>query len=264
MSINRKKKTMDSLKKKGKEKLRFKIMNEAVSNRDFKYFNRLFLTCLNENPDIAEELNRIYEPIQIYYYYETKDPNIGDNLRKILNDPEANYFSRPIPALAQSRKNVGCILVFLKHMWEFTQKRADISNIENYHKNGVFEELCHLVEHNGDSSIHPQSYEILWKRYVDKNFLTYGNEIIARLDADRNHYEVYSMMLKAYPNDWVERYSKYFSVQTPEEFNERYEQSKRTIPINIVFARLLTDFLRSIDVLYVAKNTKKEKLLEKK
>ncbi len=255
---------MSILRKKGKEKLRFKIMNKAVSNLDFKYFNRLFLACVNENPDVAKKLDRIYKLIQIYYYYEAKDPDVGYNLRKTLDDPEIIYDSRPTPALAQSRKNVGCILVFVKHLKELTQRRTDVSNIENYHKDGLFEELCHLVEHNGDSSIHPQSYWALWKRYVDRNLHNFGNEIIARLDTDRNHYEVYSMMLRAYPNDWVERYSKYFSVQTPEKFNEQYEQSKKTVPLNIVFGRLVTDFLRSINVLYVAWNAKKEKLSEKK
>lgn len=62
-------------------------------------------------------------------------------------------------------------MVFLKHLKELTQKRKDIEDSEKYHKNGIFEELCHLVEQKGDSSIHPRSYETLWRFYASRNLL---------------------------------------------------------------------------------------------
>lgn len=251
---------MSILRRKGKEKLRFRIASKRVTSRDFKYLKRLFLKCLNENRDIAERLSDIYKLIQVFILYERTDPNTVNLLRSVLKDNTLSYSTKPDPAFAQSRKNIGCIMVFVKHLNEFTQRREDIKDIESYHKNGIFEELCHLVEQNGDSSIHPRSYEILWELYARRNLLQLGNEIIARLDTDRNHYEVYSMMVEAYPNDWIERYWRYFMAQTPESYAKEYEKWKANTPTEIVYARLITDTLRSVNVLYVAKKVTKEKL----
>lgn len=253
---------MSVLRKRGKEKIRFRIMNNRVTNRDFKYLKRLFLECLGENQDIAEQLNENYKLIQVYFFYDSADPNAEDSLRSALNDSNISHSREPNPAFARSRKNVGCIMVFLKHLNEFTQKRADITDIERYHKNGIFEELCHLVEQKGDSGIHPSSYGALLRLYFDRNLLHYGKEIIARLDTARNHFEVYSMMIKAYPNEWTERCWRYFMEVTPDTYKQKYEQCKPNIPINIVYARLIADTLRSMSVLYVAKKVPKEKLTD--
>ena len=238
-------------------------MNRRVSNQDFKYLKRLFLKCLNENQDISELLNQCYKLIQVYFFYAVTDPNVGNSLRSVLSDLTIEHDMKPIPAFAQSRRNIGCIILFVKHLNEFTQSRDDIKDIESYHKNGIFEELCHLVEQKGDSSIHPSSYWILWRHYASRNQLHYGNEIIARLDTDRNHHEVYSMMIKTYPNDWIERYSRYFMKETSEQYTQMYEEWKPNTPIEIVHARLITDTLRSINFLYVAKKVPKKKLLDK-
>lgn len=152
-------------------------------------------------------------------------------------------------------------MVFMKHLEDFTQKREDIKNIEKYHKNGFFEELCHLVEQKGDSSIHPNSYWDLWRFCTNRNLQQYGNEIIARLDTDRNHYEVYLMVMNAYPNDWIERCWRYFT-ETPETYKQNFEQWKLDAPIDVAYPRLITDTLRSINVLHVAERVPKEKLLD--
>jgi hypothetical protein len=191
------------------------------------------------------------------------DPKVRDSLRNLLNDQNLDNPKDPVPAFAQSRKNIGCIMVFMKHLQEFTRKRTDITDIGAYHKNWIFEELCHLVEQKGDSSIQPDSYWALWKLYKSRNLLQLGNEIIARLDTDRNHYEVYSMMIEVYPNDWVKRCWRYFMEETPEHYEHKYhQQQKSKVPDIVIYARLVTDTLRALNVLYVAKKVQREKLLD--
>ncbi|EMR73303.1 hypothetical protein MCGE09_00524 [Thaumarchaeota archaeon SCGC AB-539-E09] len=58
---------MESLRKRGKEKLRFRKMSFRVPNRDFKYFKRFFLECLSENKDITNSLTKYYRRIQIFF-----------------------------------------------------------------------------------------------------------------------------------------------------------------------------------------------------
>lgn len=251
---------MSMLRKRGKEKLRFRVMNSRVTNRDFKYLKRLFLICLNENQDIPMQLDETYKLIQVYFFYESTDPNVENTLRDTLDDSTISHSSKPTPAIAQSRKNIGCIMMFLKHLDEISKKREDIKDIEKYHKNGIFEELCHLVEQKGDSSTHSSDYWELWKRYSNKGLNQHGNEIIARIDTDRNHYEVYSMMIKAYADDWVVRYWKYFEEAF--DYDKEYEGWKKNIPINVIFARLVTDYLRLVNVLYVVENVPREKISE--
>jgi hypothetical protein len=254
---------MSILRKEGKEKLRFKVMNSRVSNQDFKRLKRLLLNCLDENPSLVRVLDENYRFIQIYFFFESRDKYAEDSLRLILNDPEITYSPNPCPAFTQSRKKIGCILVFVKHLEEFTQKRSDIEDPKTYQKNGLFEELCHLAEQKGDSSIHPESYWELWTMYGKRGLVFYGNQILERLDTDRNHYEVFSMMLKAYPNDWVERQYKYFTIRTPDQYRQQFEELKKSTPIDIGYARLVTDFLRDISVLYVAEKAKNEEISEK-
>jgi hypothetical protein len=253
---------MSILRKKGKEKLRFKIMNNRVPNPKFKSLKGLIIKSLNENPDITEKIDKYYKIIQIYFFYEVKDPHVLSSMQQILKDPKITDIPKAKPALAISRKNIGCVLIFVKHLEETTQKRTDIENVEDYQKFGLFEELCHLVEQKGDSSVFPRSNWVLWNLYLKKNLLGYGNQIIEQLDADRNHYEVFSMMLKAYPDMWVTRYCKYYS-STIEQFRQQYEQQKKDTPIEVVYARLITDFLRNLNFLHVAKKAEKEKISEK-
>lgn len=152
-------------------------MNNNVANRDFKHWKALCLRCLNENREITEKLYKNYKLIQVYFFNEATDPNVETILREILVDPSIRHSAEPIPATTYSRKNVGCIVIFLKHYKDVTQKRTDIEDFESYLKNGLFEELCHLVEQKGDSSIHPSSYGIMWMLYRNRNLLDYGNEI---------------------------------------------------------------------------------------
>lgn len=251
---------MSILRKIGKEKLRFRIMNKRVTNKEFKYLKRLFLECLKENSDVEEQLDSYYRHIQVCFFYEQTDPNVEKSLREFLKDPDVIHHSGSSPAFTQSRKGFGCIMFFLKHLRDFTEKRNDVQNVEAYQKNGVFEELCHLVEQKGDSSVHPKSYRILWNLYRRINRLELGNEIIARLDTDRNHYEVYLMMIRAYPKDWIERYGRYYMSITPGKYEQNYENWKKSVPIEIAYTRLITDTLRSINVLYVAKRFPRDTL----
>ena len=246
---------MSILRKRKKPKLRFRNMSRRVTNREFNYLKKLCLECLRENEDIEKQLDSYYQHIQIFFFYESTEQNIVESIRAFLNYSTLNVPSHPRPATTVSIKGFGCIVFFLKHLKEFTAKRNDVPDIEAYHKNGVFEELCHLVEQKGDCALHPESYWILWNCYRQANNLLIGNEIIVRLDTDRNHYEVYLMMINACPNQWVDRYWKYFMNEAPD-----YEKMKLSVPIEIVHARLLTDTLRSINVLHVAKKVKKEKL----
>jgi len=235
-------------------------MNRKVTNKEFKYLKRLFLECLRENTDIEKQLDSYYKHIQVYFFYEKTDPNVEKSVREFLKDPKYTCRLTSSPAFTTSRKGFGCIVFFLKHLRDFTKKRNDIQDVEAYHKNGIFEELCHLVEQKGDSSIHPRSYGALWTLYRIADKLKFGNEIISRLDTDRNHYEVYLMMMKAYPREWVERYWRYYMELTPEAYEQRYQRWKNDTPLDIVYGRLITDTLRMINVLYVARKVSRENL----
>jgi len=230
-------------------------MNKRVANREFKYLKRLFLECLKENSDIEKQLDSYYKRIQVYFYYEQADPNVEKAIREFLKNPNVTRPAKPRPASTTSFEGLGCIVYFLKHLEDYTKKRKDIQNIEAYHKNGVFEEICHLVEQKGDSSVNPKSYWMLLELYRRINRLESGEQIVSQLDTDRNHYDVYLMITRAYPKEWVDRYWRYFISKIPD-----YEQMKQNVPIEIVYARLITDTLRSINVLYVAKKVPKEKL----
>lgn len=206
---------MSILRKRGKEKLRFRVMDRRVTNKDFKYLKRLFLECLKENSHIEKQLDSYYKRIQVFIFYERTERDVEKSIKDFLKDQEASIHSRSIPALAISRGGLGCIPIFLKHLRDFAKNRKDIQDVRAYQKNGLFEELCHLVEQKGDSGVHPEGYWTLWNLYRRSRSLELWNEIIARLDTDRNHYEVYLMMMRAYPKDWIERYWKYYMNVTP-------------------------------------------------
>lgn len=215
---------MNISRKKGKEKLRFRIMDrKRVTTKDFKYLKRLFLECLKVNEDIEKRLDSYYKRIQVCFFYEQTDPDVEKALRQFLESSDLTRNPASSPAFARSRKGLGCIMIFLKHLMDFTKERKDVANVRTYHKNGIFEELCHLVEHRGDSGVHRESYWTLWNLYRRANLLKSGNEIISQLDTDRNHYEVYLMMLKAYPKEWIERYWRYFKEDTPATYEKKYE-----------------------------------------
>jgi len=235
-----------------------------VTTKDFKYLKGLFLECLRENTDIEKQLDSYYKRIQVYFFYEKTDQEVEKSVREFLKNPEYTCSPRPSPGLATSYKGFGCVCFFLKHLMDFTKKRIDIQDVKAYHKNGVFEEICHLVEQKGDSSVHPESHWILWNLYRNANKLELGSEIVENLDTNRNHYEVYLMIIKAYPEEWVERFWMFFMDETPAVYERTYEQWKKSnTPIDIVYGRLITDTLKVIDVLYVANKVPKEKILNK-
>lgn len=250
---------MSILRKKGKEKLKFKIMNRNVSNQDFKQFTKLALQCLNENPEIAARLDKIYNCIQVYFFFKVTDANVENSLRTLLNDPSI-ILKDPVPAITFSRKNIGCIIIFLKHYDDFIQKWVNIIDFESFAKLALFEEICHLVEQEGNSNFHSEGYWKLRDFYKSNNLLLDGNLILYNLDADRNHYNVFDLMLRAYPNNWVKRFSIYFSNQ---EYEKKYEKwKKEMLVVKVAHARLVTDYLRAVNVLYVAEHAKKENLTE--
>jgi hypothetical protein len=247
---------MSILRKRGKPKLRFRNMSELVVTKELKYVKKLILECLKENPEIEQKLDSFYHQIQVFIFDNCLEQNIVEIIEKFLEDHNTNIKVGSTPALAISRKGRGCIAIFLKNLNEFTKKRADIVNVVAYHKNGFFEELCHLVEHKGDSSVHSQSYFALWRRYYSLNWLAFGNEIIAKLDTNRNHYEVYLMMIDAYPNEWIERCWKFFATTI-------LDYSKMIgVPKKIVQARIVVDFLHTIGMRYVIEKIPEEQLSE--
>jgi len=248
---------MSVLRKKGKPKLRFRNMSNRVINIEFKYVKKLILECLKENVDIEKQLDSYYRHIQIFLFYEHSDKNVAESIRTFFDNPTMDVPSCPVPAFAVSEKGLGCIVFFLKHFKEFTEKRDDIVNVKAYHKNGIFEELCHLVEQKGDSSIHSESYWKLWNSYRSANKLSVGNEIIANLDTNRNHYEVYLMIIKTYPNQWIERCWKFFICKSPD-----YNKMK-AFPKEIVQARIVVDGLKDIGFQYVINHVPRDRLSDK-
>lgn len=255
---------MSILRKRGKAKLRFRIMNRRVPNKEFKYFKRLFLECLRENKDVEKQLDSYYKCIQVGFFYEKNDPNALKSLREFFKDPNlTRSLISSQRAFAFSKNGFGYIGFFLKYLKEYIEERKYIQNIEGYKKNAVFEELCHLVEQRGGYSVYPESWLTLLNLYERTNRLKRGEKILDELYRDRGHYEVYLMVIKAYPKEWVERCWRYFMKETPAMYAQNYEQWKQSIPIDIVYAKLITDTLRAINVLCVAKRVSKEKLSDK-
>lgn len=172
--------------------INYNRMNDKVTISEFERLTNLCKNCLKENPNVLESLNALYESISINFLYETQDKEI-------------TYITnlKPTPAISKSRNKIGSILVFIKHLEQMTAKRTDITDIQAYQKNGLFEEFCHLVDQNGDCSVHPEAYGELWNLYKSRGYdwLNAGNEIIAHLDQDRNHYTVFYMLLKAIGNN---------------------------------------------------------------
>lgn len=254
---------MQSLRKRGKEKLRFRKMSHKISNKNFKYFKRLFLECIRENEGIANSLNKYYRRIQVFFFYDRKDPNVGKAVKDILNFPAIPNLTDTKPSTAISRDNLGCICFFIHHINEYTSKRNDINDIRGYHKNGIFEELCHLVEQKGDSSILPESIDELIKLY--SKFLgkkiEVGLEIIHHLDTNRNHYEVYLMIMKAYPKTWFDRFTKFYEGESdPILYREKYEGWKKEFPKEIAIARLFSDYIKNLSFMFVLKKFPKKTL----
>jgi hypothetical protein len=205
-------------------------------------------------------LDQYYNQITVLFFYECSDKGVLDSLKISLADPSFEDKIGPIAGVTYSRKNFGCIVFFLKHYKDTIEGRTDIAEIGPYTKNGVFEEFCHLVEQEGDSSIHSNDYWQLWKRYANAGQLSFGNEIIHRLDTDRNHYTVYQMMLHAYPDDWVRRYGRYYVNTTPDRYQQLYYSSKENLPTNVLHARLVTDYLRTLNVLFVCQKASNENI----
>ena len=253
---------MQSLRKRGKEKLRLRKMSPKISNKDYKYFKSLFLECIKENEDIANSLNEIYRRIQVFFFNDRKERNVGEAVKDFLNLTIIPNYTDSKPATVTSYDNLGCILFFIQHMNEYTSKRNDIKDIREYHKNGIFEELCHLVEQKGDSSALAKSandllrlyYKLLGDLWIDK-----GYEIIKNLDQHRNHYEVYLMVMKAYPKSWFERYKRFYEGESdPIKYEENYTGWKKTFTKEIAVARLITDYIKNLAFMFVIKKFPRE------
>lgn len=265
---------MESLRKRGKEKLRFRRISHRVSSRDFKYFKRLFLDCLRENEAIVNSLIKFYRRIQIFFFYNRKESGIGESVRDFLGLSIIPNYEGTQPATTTSKNGLGCILFFIQHMKEYTEKRDDIEDIKDYHKNGVFEELCHLVEQKGDSSIVPDSADKIFQLYyksLGRRKIDVGFEIISSLDSNRNHYEVYLMMMKAYPKSWFYRFSRFYEGESdPIAYKEKYERWKVALPKEVSLGRLFSDYLKNLSFMFVIKefprdllSTEEEKKLDK-
>ena len=255
---------MSILRKRGKEKLRFRIMNKRVTNKEFKYFKRLFLECLEENSDIERKLNSYYKRIQIGFSYKKGDPITIKFLRDFFKDSSFPSAIANNNAFSTSKNGVGYVGFFIKDLQDHIKKRKKHVQNEVYYKNVAFHELCHLVEQKGSYGIHPypESWITLLNLYEGINRRELGEEILLALYRVRGHHEVYLMETSAYPREWIEIYWNYFVI-TPDAYKEKYEQWKQSIPSEIVYARLITDTLRSINVLCVAEKVPKEKLLDK-
>ena len=257
---------MNSLRRKGKEKIRFRSMNPRITSRNFQNFKRLFIECLRENYEIKRILNQNYSRIQVYFFWETSDPGVEVAVRQALNDNSYTFSTTPIPATTISRNRRGCILVFLGHLMERIKQRDDIKDIQKYYKNGFFEELCHLVEHRGDIRSFPPSYDELWELSLKSQPRKYWDairEVIFKLVADRNHYEVYLMVIKSYPQDWIDRYYLYFTNDADTtKHKENYENWKKTTNDRIALARLLAHYLGNLATLLASFHLSTEVITE--
>lgn len=239
-------------------------MNRRVTNKEFKYFKRLFLECLRENSDIEKKLDFYYKRIQVgFFQYKTK-PNAHHSLKEFFEDPNfpLSVISSP-NAFAVSKNGLGYIGFYLKDLRHYFEERKFEQSVVDYDKNVVFEELCHLVEQKGSYGAHPypDSWIALLTLYESINKKKLGEEILDRLYMDRSEYEVRHLMIKAYPRETVERFWKYFRI-TPEAYKQQYEQWKQNFSTKIVCARLVADTLRTIGLLDVGKKVLREKLSE--
>lgn len=256
---------MSILRKRGKEKLRFRIINKRrVTNKEFKYFKRLFLECLNENGDIERKLDSYYKRIQIGFSYKKGEPITLKFLRDFFKDSGLPSAIANSKAFGTSKNGIGYVGFFTRDLQDHIKKWKKHVQNEVYYKNVAFHELCHLVEQKGSYGVHPypECWITLLSLYEGINRRELGEEILLKLYKVRGHYEVYLMEIGAYPREWIEIYWNYF-VTTPDAYRKKYEQWKQSIPNEIVYARLITDTLRSINVLYVAEKVPKEKLSDK-
>lgn len=205
-------------------------------------------------------LDKYYRRIQVYFFFKQTDAGVEKAIQEALKDKSIKHTPASQPATSISKNGLGCILFFIGHLEEFTAERKDIQNIRGYHKNGVFEEICHLVEHKGDSSPNQKSFLELGELYVKalgrRKFENLAKPIWLRLFTDRNHYEVYHMMMYAYPIDWINRFYKYFRTN-PVTYEKRYMTWKENTSFKIALARYVADYLRHIVVLYVAQKIPK-------
>lgn len=214
--------------------IEYKKIDSAVPESEFSRLRNICEEILKENPEIDSILNKYYERVKVLFYYKTTPPK------------------HPIPADAESQNKIGTISIYTKHYQEMLQKTADIQDKEAYQRSGLFEEFCHLVEHKGDSRLNLKAFELL--SLYDHSLQSFGYQIICKLDTDRNHYEVFNMMLKAYPNDWVMRYSYHYP--TPEQYKQQYTFMKMIKPAQMVHMLLVTEYLKMLNISFVTEKAK--------
>lgn len=110
---------MSILRKRGKEKLRFRIMNRRVTNKEFKYLKRLFLECLRENREIEKQLDSYYRRIRIGFSYKKGDSITVKFLRDFFQDSSFPSAIANNKAFSTSKSGVGYVGFFIKDSARF-------------------------------------------------------------------------------------------------------------------------------------------------
>jgi hypothetical protein len=242
-------------------KLHFKKLNPEVNEQDLIYWQQLSLECLNENPDITTLLDKYYKAIYFYVFYSSTDPNVGDVIKQALSDSTVDYSAHPVIASTYSSNNIGCIVVFVKHYKDTISAGQYRQYVTAYTKNGIFEEFCHLVQQKGNMNNLPISFIEMWQLYVLSNKPEHVSTIMHELYGTREHYAVFSMMMHAYPDDWVRRYSNYYNA-TFEEYKQIYDIRKKSFPQKILHGYLISDYLKMLIMLWISKKVEIKRLHE--
>ena len=122
---------MSILRKRGKEKLRFRIVNRRVTNKEFKYFKRFFLECLKENRDIEKQLDSYYKRIQIGFSFRKGDFITIKFLRDFFKDSSFPSAIANREAFSVSKNGVGYIGFFIKDLQDHKKKRKNMCKMKS-------------------------------------------------------------------------------------------------------------------------------------
>jgi hypothetical protein len=215
-------------------KLHFAVKSSAVSNADFKRWKKTCLELLNEQQITAEALNRLYRQIHILFFYDVSEQTVLDAYDEIFSRPVRRPF--PAPAFAVTVGDVGCISVFLKHY------RESVNDMKLL----FFEEIVHLVQYRS-SEVDQKTFG--YNRLMQHYGKGYGKILIERLREDRMHYTCYAVFLKAYPEQWVNKYVGFLMdhILTPEQVAQDFEEWKNDPSMAaLANARLIVGYLSTI------------------
>lgn len=90
-------------------------------------------------------------------------------------------------------------------------------------------------------------YKSLGRRRIDVGF-----EIITSLDSNRNHYEVHLMIMKAYPKNWFDRFTRFYEGESdPIAYKNKYDSWKEIFSKEIALARLFSDYIKNLSFMLV-------------